>query len=260
MEKSIILKAENINKSFTKDGEDKLVLKDVNLSVYDGEIVSFLGKSGAGKSTFLRIIAGLLSPTTGSVFYRDQEIIEPCDKMSMVFQTFALLPWLNVFDNVSFGLEARGIPKRELRHKTASMLHLIGLSGYERAYPKELSGGMRQRVGFARALAVEPELLLLDEPFSALDIFTAHKLREDLVELWQSQHIKTRSIILVTHSVEEAVMLSDRVFVWDSNPGTILHEFAVTTPRSQRDTRSMIDTISHITDILNTQIANSEKR
>jgi NitT/TauT family transport system ATP-binding protein len=257
--KKIILQTENVNKSFIKDNkEEHLVLKDVNLSVYENEIVAFLGKSGAGKSTFLRIIAGLLPATVGSVRCNGEEVTKPCTNMSMVFQTFALLPWLNVFDNVAFGLEARGLNKDKIKQRTHNMLQLIGLSGYEKAYPKELSGGMRQRVGFARALAVEPELLLLDEPFSALDIFTAQKLRQDLINLWQTHQIKTRSMILVTHNVEEAVMLSDRVIVWDSNPGMISHEFAITQPRETRNAKSIIDTVEHITSILNNQIARSE--
>ncbi len=255
-----ILNVKNINKSFIKDGEEQLILRNINLSIKTNEIVSFVGKSGAGKSTFLRIISGLLAKSSGIVLFNGEEVTKPTANMSMVFQNFALLPWLNVFDNVSFGLEARGLPKKYIKDKTNEMLDLIGLSGYETSYPKELSGGMRQRVGFARALAVEPDILLLDEAFSSLDIFTAHKLRNDLISLWESAKIKTSSIILVTHSVEEAVMMSDRVLVWDSNPGRIAKEVAVNEIRANRTKRNMFDQIEEISCILNSHIAASEER
>ncbi len=255
-----ILTVKNINKSFTKNGEEQAILRNINLSIKSNEIVSFVGKSGAGKSTFLRIISGLLAKSSGSVTFNGEDVTKPTSNMSMVFQNFALLPWLNVFDNVAFGLEARGLPKKYIKDKTTEMLNLIGLSGYEKSYPKELSGGMRQRVGFARALAVEPDILLLDEPFSSLDIFTAHKLKNDLIELWESKKIKTSSIILVTHSVEEAVMMSDRVLVWDSNPGRIAKEIAIQEARFARTKRNMFEQVEDISHILNHHIAASEER
>ena len=245
----MILQAENISHAFKTDKiNEKDVLKQVTLSIQENEIVSFLGKSGAGKSTFLRILSGLLQPSKGYVFCHHKEVNKPCDSMSMVFQTFALLPWLNVLENVSFGLEAKGFSQNEIKQKALNMIELIGLSGYEKCYPKELSGGMKQRVGFARALAVEPEILLLDEPFSALDIFTATKLKQDVLELWRSKKIKTSSILLVTHNVEEAVMMSDRIFIFDSDPGRLTHEFKISEPQWERDVRSkfIVDKIDGI--------------
>ncbi|EFR8377953.1 ATP-binding cassette domain-containing protein, partial [Salmonella enterica] len=173
----------------------------------------------------------------------------------MVFQSFALFPWLNVFDSVAFGLQAQGISSDEVGKRTMDMLDLIGLSGYEKAYPRELSGGMRQRVGFARALAVEPDLLLMDEPFSALDIFTGNKLRQDLIELWENRVIKTRSMLLVTHSVEEAVMLSDRVCLLGGNPSTITDIFDINIDRSQRIRENTSPVVDKISDTLNDRIA-----
>ena len=196
MSDKIVLKAENISKSFDADLK-KMVIADINLTVKEDEIVAFLGKSGTGKSTFLRIIAGLTPPTTGKITCCGQHITAPSHHMSMVFQQFALLPWLTIFDNVAFGLEAMGLEKAVIKERTQYMLEVIGLSGYEDSYPKELSGGMKQRVGFARALAVEPDLLLLDEQFSALDIYTSHKVRQDLLDLWESKRINTKSMILV---------------------------------------------------------------
>ena len=259
MNRRIILQAENISKSFDAD-QKKMVIADINLKIVENEIVAFLGKSGTGKSTFLRIIAGLSDPTIGKITCCGEEVNGPSRKMSMVFQQFALLPWLSIFDNVAFGLEALGLPKVEIKIRTLNMLEVIGLAGYENSYPKELSGGMKQRVGFARALAVEPELLLLDEPFSALDIYTRHKVRQDLLDLWESKRIKTKSMILVTHNVEEAVMMSDRVLVWDSHPGTIKQEFIIAEPRSQRTRRNMFDRIEEISGVQHEQIASAERK
>lgn len=257
--KPILLQARNVTKTFAKSKkEHETVLKEINLTILEGEIVAFLGKSGAGKSTFLRIMAGLLPATLGEIRCNGVTINEPSTDMSMVFQTFALMPWLTVFDNVAFGLESQGTHRKELEQRTSKMIELIGLGGYENAYPKELSGGMRQRVGFARALAVEPKLLLLDEPFSALDIFTAHKLRHDLVHLWEEQLISTKSMVLVTHNVEEAVMMADRVIIMDSNPGRIGHEFQVTMPRRERTKLNTMDLVDEISDKLNQRIAISE--
>lgn len=261
MEQNILLRAEHVHKSFEIDATHSLkVLEDINLVISNEEIVAFLGKSGTGKSTFLRIIAGLMPASSGQIIFHDQVIDKPSRQMSMVFQNFALLPWLTVFENVALGLEAFGLPREQINSTAQKMIELIGLAGYEKTFPKELSGGMKQRVGFARALAVEPELLLLDEPFSALDIYTAHKIKTDLINLWESKQIKTRSMILVTHNVEEAVLMSDRVLVWDSHPGKIAHEFKIDTPRTERTRRSMLDLVEEISHCQHNQIAHAERK
>jgi NitT/TauT family transport system ATP-binding protein len=237
--KRTILQAENISHKYKKENKKvQHVLSNLNLSIEENEIVCFLGKSGAGKSTFLRILSGLLEPSKGQIYCHYTKVTKPSNKMSMVFQNFALLPWLNVLDNVGFGLEARGLSKEEIIFKSMKMIELIGLKGFETSFPKELSGGMKQRVGFARALVMEPEILLLDEPFSSLDIFTAKKLKSDLLDLWTNQEIKTSSMVLVTHNVEEAVMMADRIFIFDSNPGRISHEFRISGHQGQRHERN----------------------
>lgn len=182
-----IVKVANVKKSFKKERQDMLVLDNVNLELFEGEIVALLGKSGSGKSTLLRIIAGLIKPTSGEVFFHGEKVLEPKHGMSMVFQYFALLPWLTVLQNVELGLEALGVPRDECRSRAVKAIDVVGLDGFESAYPKELSGGMCQRVGFARALVVEPEVMLMDEPFSALDVLTAENLRGDLLDLWHSK-------------------------------------------------------------------------
>jgi len=259
--KKIILHAEHVSKSFEINKNHSLqVLEDISLEVYEGEIVAFLGKSGTGKSTFLRILAGLMDASSGKVTCNGNTINAPSRDMSMVFQSFALMPWLSVFDNVAFGLEALNYSKEKIKSVTQAMIDMIGLAGYENSYPKELSGGMKQRVGLARALAVEPDILLLDEPFSALDIYTAHKIKTDLTELWESRQIKTRSMIIVTHNVEEAVIMSDRVLVWDSNPGRIAREFKIDIPRSERSKRSVLDLVEEISHHQHEQIAYAERK
>lgn len=231
------------------------MLDNISLEIKENEIVALLGRSGSGKSTLLRMVAGLVEPDIGSIVCCDLPINGPGKHTSMVFQSFALFPWLNVFDSVAFGLQAQGLSSDEVGKRTMDMLDLIGLSGYEKAYPRELSGGMRQRVGFARALAVEPELLLMDEPFSALDIFTGNKLRQDLIELWENRVIKTRSMLLVTHSVEEAVMLSDRVCLLGGKASTITDTFNIDIERSLRTKDSIAPMVDKISDALNDRIA-----
>jgi NitT/TauT family transport system ATP-binding protein len=227
----ILIQATHVNKYFKKkEGSEIKVLEDVNFQMHTGEVVAILGKSGSGKSTFLRILAGLIQPSAGEVYYRGQRVLEPCSGIAMVFQSFALLPWLTVLQNVELGLEAKGIPETVRRARTLSAIDAIGLDGFESAYPRELSGGMRQRVGFARALVVEPELLLMDEPFSALDILTAENLRNDLMDLWHSQHSKTKGILCVTHDIEEAVLIANRIVIFSNNPGRILSEITVDLP------------------------------
>src|SRR3990172_2159032 len=217
-----IIKIQNIKKSFRQnDHQDLLVLDDVNLELYEEEIVALLGKSGSGKSTLLRIIAGLIKPSAGEVIYRGEKVTAPAAGLAMVFQSFALMPWVTVLQNVELGLEALGGPKVERRTRSLKAIDVVGLDGFESAYPKELSGGMRQRVGFARALVVNPDVLLMDEPFSSLDVLTAENLRRDLLDLWHEKKTNTNAILLVTHNIEEAAVLADRIIIFDSDPGSI---------------------------------------
>lgn len=223
-----IIAIEKLNKAFKKAStQDLLVLKEINFKLQDGEIVALLGKSGSGKSTLLRIIAGLIAPSSGQISYRGQPVTKPVAGIAMVFQSFALMPWLTVLQNVELGLEAQGIPREERRRRAIEAIDIIGLDGFESAFPKELSGGMRQRVGFARALVINPDVLLMDEPFSALDVLTAENLKSDLLELWQEKKTNTNGILLVTHNIEEALMLADRIVILDSDPGQIRAELRV---------------------------------
>jgi NitT/TauT family transport system ATP-binding protein len=212
-------------------GADLLVLEDVDLELRDNEIVGLLGRSGSGKSTLLRSIAGLLKPSQGEVLFQGKPIDGPPDGVSMVFQSFALFPWLTVQQNVELGLEAKRVAPEERRQRALAAIDLIGLDGFENAYPKELSGGMRQRVGLARALVVRPALLLMDEPFSALDVLTAETLRTDLLDLWCEGRMPIRSILIVTHNIEEAVLMCDRILVFAANPGRIAAEIRVELPQ-----------------------------
>lgn len=245
---SQIISVEHCYKSFRKSyNQDLLVLEDVNFCLNQGEIVALLGKSGSGKSTLLRILAGLIPPSSGIVTYRDKVVTTPMPGISMVFQSFALMPWLTVLENVEIGLEAQGIGRDERRKRAIAAIDTIGLDGFESAYPKELSGGMRQRVGFARALVVNPDVLLMDEPFSALDVLTAENLKSDLLDLWQAQKTNIHAILLVTHNIEEAVQLADRIVVFGNDPGNIRAEIPVSFsyPRhtTSADFRLLVDHI-----------------
>jgi NitT/TauT family transport system ATP-binding protein len=233
----VLVSVETVSKSFTGAAGDELrVLDRIDLQLRAGEIVALLGRSGCGKSTLLRTIAGLIAPTTGTVRYRGQELNGANPGTAMVFQTFALMPWLTVQDNVELGLTARGVRPAERRERALQAIDLIGLDGFESAYPKELSGGMRQRVGFARALVLEPDVLLMDEPFSALDVLTAENLRTELMSLWAGQTFPTKAICIVTHNIEEAVLLADRVVVLGANPGHVREDVPIdlARPRERR--------------------------
>jgi NitT/TauT family transport system ATP-binding protein len=230
-----LLEVDGVRKSFPKqDGGELLVLDGVNLRLVQGQIVGLLGRSGSGKSTLLRLIAGLAQPSAGSLHYMGKPIDGPADGIAMVFQSFALYPWLTVFENVALGLEAQRMAKPEIRKRSLQAIDLIGLDGFESAYPRELSGGMRQRVGFARALVVHPNILLMDEPFSALDVLTAETLRTDFLDLWGEGRMPIKGVILVTHNIEEAVLMCDRILVFGSNPGRILTEISVTLPQPRK--------------------------
>jgi NitT/TauT family transport system ATP-binding protein len=228
-----LLQVSEVSKAFPRpDGEGELVvLKGVNLEVGSGEIVGILGRSGSGKSTLLRLIAGLSEPSGGALTYLGQPIHGPAFGIAMVFQSFAIFPWLTVYENVALGLEALRLPGAEIRRRSLAAIDLIGLDGFESAYPRELSGGMRQRVGFARALVVHPNILLMDEAFSALDVLTAETLRTDFLDLWTEGRMPIKGVLLVTHNIEEAVLMCDRILVFASNPGRILTEIRVSLPQ-----------------------------
>jgi NitT/TauT family transport system ATP-binding protein len=243
-----IVEVTSVTKAFTTpDGQALPVLDGITFTLHEGEIVALLGKSGSGKSTLLRCIAGLIAPTAGTVTYRGAPLNGANPGVAMVFQTFALLPWLTVQQNVELGLQARGVPEPESRQRALDAIDIIGLDGFESAYPKELSGGMRQRVGFARALVVQPDALLMDEPFSALDVLTAENLRTELTGLWNGNRFPTKAVLIVTHNIEEAVLLADRILVLSSNPGRIRAELAVDLPRPRdRDApafEALVDTV-----------------
>ena len=225
-----LLNVDKVTQVFhTGSGEARApVLSEVSLSLKTGEIVALLGRSGSGKSTLLRVISGLTRPTEGTVTISGEPVVGPAKGVAMVFQSFALFPWLDVLDNVELGLRADGVPVDETRKRALQAIDTIGLDGFESAYPKELSGGMRQRVGFARALVMQPKILLMDEPFSALDVLTAETLRTDLLDLWQEGRMPIKAILMVTHNIEEAVLMADRVLVLSSNPGRIASEIPVT--------------------------------
>ena len=234
----VIIRAEKIEKFYAQPSANRIqVISATDLSIPPGEILALLGPSGSGKSTMLRMLTGLSTPTAGQVYWHGQPIAEAEANVSIVFQSFALFPWLTVLENVEAPLQARGVPAEERRERSLKMLDTVGLDGFEAAFPKELSGGMKQRVGFARALVVEPEVLFMDEPFSALDVLTAENLRSELLELWAKKTMPTKAIFLVTHNIEEAVLLADRIVVLGRNPGRIRTDFRVQIPQP-RDRKS----------------------
>src|ERR1700734_879181 len=238
MNNSPLLQCSQVRKAFPKpDGEELLVLDGMNLELRQGQIMGLLGRSGSGKSTLLRLIAGLAEPSAGEVQYLGHPVVGPARGIAMVFQSFALFPWLTVFENVALGLEAQNMPRAEIRKRSLAAIDLIGLDGFESAYPRELSGGMRQRVGFARALVVHPNILLMDEPFSALDILTAETLRTDFLELWGEGQLPIKAVLLVTHNIEEAVQMCDRLLIFSTNPGRVGSELSVDLPHP----RSAVD-------------------
>jgi NitT/TauT family transport system ATP-binding protein len=227
-----IIELRHVCKAFAKpSGEPLPVLKDIDIAITRGEILGLLGRSGSGKSTLLRIAGGLIQPTSGEVLYREAPLGGPAEGIAIVFQTFALYPWLTVLENVELGLDALGLPVAEARRRAMASIDLIGLDGFQSAYPRELSGGMRQRVGFARAIVSDPTLLLMDEPFSALDVLTAETLRTDFLDLWIEQKLPTKAVLMVTHNIEEAVLMCDRILVLGSNPGHIAAEIPVSLPQ-----------------------------
>ncbi len=223
-----IIRAERVEKFYAQPSENRIqVIAPTDLAVLPGEIVALLGPSGSGKSTLLRMLTGLSTPSAGEVYWHETPVQNAAMNVSIVFQSFALFPWLTVLENVEAPLQARGVDPAERHRRAMHMLDTVGLDGFQHAYPKELSGGMRQRVGFARALVVEPEVLFMDEPFSALDVLTAENLRSELLELWQKKTMPTQAIFIVTHNIEEAVLLADRILVLGRNPGRVRTDFHV---------------------------------
>src|SRR6202789_2452368 len=223
-----IIRAERIEKYYAQPSQNRIqVISATDLAIVPGEILALLGPSGSGKSTMLRMLTGLSTPTAGQVYWHEQPIAGAEINVSIVFQSFALFPWLTVLENVEAPLQARGVPSAQRHARSMKMLDTVGLDGFQAAYPKALSGGMRQRVGFARALVVQPEVLFMDEPFSALDVLTAENLRSELLELWHKKTIPTEAIFIVTHNIEEAVLLSDRIIVLGRNPGHVRTDFPV---------------------------------
>ncbi|MFZ6847385.1 nitrate/sulfonate/bicarbonate ABC transporter ATP-binding protein [Undibacterium sp. RuRC25W] len=263
MTQNLLIDLHQVAKSFkATDGKSRLILDKVDFQLKEGEIVALLGKSGSGKSTLLRIMAGLIPADKGKVSYRDKAIFGPVAGVAMVFQSFALFPWLTVQQNVELGLEAQGVSADEREERADAVLELIGLAGFGGALPRELSGGMKQRVGIARALVTNPDILLMDEAFSALDVLTGETLRNDMLELWDEDKISTKGILIVSHNIEEAVVMADRIIILSSDPGTIRCEVKIDLPRPRNvesaEVRALIDEVYGLMTMRTTHEASSE--
>ena len=248
MKNELSLKVVNISKSFLVDNRDFLALSDVSFEVGGGEFVALVGPSGCGKSTLLRIIAGLEKQNSGEVDFEGEQVTAGDMKSAMIFQHFALFPWMTVWENIAFGLNMRGDKKEDIKKIVEELIREVGLEGFGNKHPKELSGGMKQRVGIARALAVSPKLLLMDEPFSALDAFTADSLRKDLLSLWQKHKM---TVVMVTHLVEEAVEMADRVVVFTPRPGKVedIVDIKLKRPRNKRS-QEFYDLVDRLTELV----------
>ncbi len=246
----VLVEVKNVSHMYKSRDKTFYALKDINLKLFENEFVCLVGASGSGKSTLLRIITGLQKPTEGQVLYKGKPLEGVNPNATIVFQTFALFPWLTVLENVEIALKARGIPKKLRLPIALDLIDRVGLDGFETAYPRELSGGMRQKVGIARAMALEPELLCLDEPFSALDVLSAEAIRGELLELWTEGKMPTKTILMVTHNIEEAVFMADRIVVMDKNPGRIIAELLVDLPhprdRKSHEFLSIVDKVYSI--------------
>ena len=234
-----LLELKHVSKGFAHGTGVLPVLEDVSFSIEQGEFIAIVGPSGCGKSTLVRIVNGIMPATSGQVLYNGKQVDGINLECALVFQSFALMPWLSVKANVEMGLEARGFSPAERERRASVYIDKVGLDGFEEAYPRELSGGMKQRVGFARALAVEPKVLLMDEPFSALDALTAITLREELLDIWRAPDMSVHTLVMVTHIIEEAVELADRILVMSSHPGRLAADLKVEIPRP-RDRRTEV--------------------
>jgi NitT/TauT family transport system ATP-binding protein len=232
----MLIQLDHVNMTYAKPQGRVVVLKDLTASIDEREFVAVVGPSGCGKSTLLRIIGGLIAPTSGRVLYKDTPQTGVNPECALVFQSFGLFPWFTVRENVELALEALGLPPRTRRDRAEFYLDRVGLGGSEDAYPRELSGGMKQRAGMARALAVEPNVLLMDEPFSSLDVLTSITLREEVLRIWEDKEFSVHTVIMVTHIIEEAVELADRVVILSPRPGRIVDNLRIDLPRP-RDKR-----------------------
>lgn len=232
-----LIEIDRIDKSFPSRHGSISIMSDISFDVANSDFLAIVGPSGCGKSTLLRLIQGLDRPTSGTIRFRGRPVQSVCHEMAMVFQNFALYPWLTVKENVALGLEARQTPLDRVEAQVERYIAVTGLVGFEEAYPRELSGGMRQRVGLARALAVEPAVLLMDEPFSVLDPLTAESLREEVLQLWRDPQLPPEAVVLVTHNIEEALVMADRIIVLSRRPGRVLAGVPVNLPRP-RDRKS----------------------
>jgi NitT/TauT family transport system ATP-binding protein len=246
-DRSQLVQIDHVSQTYTSGNRQFTAILDVSLTLAEGEFVALLGPSGCGKSTLLRMMTGLQRPTQGRVLYRGQQLTGVNPYATIVFQSFALFPWLTVQENVEVALKARGMPPALRPTRSLDLLDRVGLDGFENAYPRELSGGMRQKVGFARAMAVDPELLCMDEPFSALDVLSAEALRGELLELWTTGKIPTKAILMVTHNIEEAVLMGDRIVVMEKEPGRVIAEvpvpFAHPRHRKSAEFRALVDQV-----------------
>ncbi len=242
-----LIEVDDIKKDYPSHHGTISIINGVSFDVADSDFVAIIGPSGCGKSTMLRIIQGLERPTSGEVRFRGAPVVSTCNEMAMVFQSFALLPWLSIKENVAFGLTARGWSPEKINAQVERYISVTGLVGFEEAYPRELSGGMRQRVGLARALAVEPAVLLMDEPFSALDALTAEGLREEVLQLWRDPDLPPEAVVLVTHNIEEALLMADRIVVLSHRPSRVLAVVQVTLPRPRdRKSEAFYDLTDHL--------------
>jgi NitT/TauT family transport system ATP-binding protein len=229
-----IIEMRNVTKRFLLPQGEVTVLEDISFQANEGEFITLVGPSGAGKSTILRLLSGLMVPSTGEIFFQGKSLKGMNPETAMVFQNFGLLPWLTVSQNIELGLEPREKDPAIRRDISNKYIAKVGLEGYEEAYPRELSGGMKQRVGLARALAVEPTLLLMDEPFSSLDVLTSINLRNELLDIWSDRDNVVNTMIMVTHNIEEAIELSDRIIVLSNRPGRIVGDIKIDLPRPRR--------------------------
>jgi NitT/TauT family transport system ATP-binding protein len=246
-----LCEARNVSHDFIMPNGSKLrVLDNISVAIKPLEVVALLGPSGSGKSTILRILAGLIKPTEGEVFYRGEKVTGLTPGVGIVFQSFALIPWMTVTENVHVVLQAAGLPSDEIADRAETAIRMVGLAGFEEAYPRELSGGMKQRLGIARALSVNPEILFMDEPFSHVDALTAEGLRAEVIDLWQPEDQNPSSILMVSHDIKEVVYMADRIIVLSSHPGRVRTVVDNPLPRPRdyrsRESEQLVDYLHEI--------------